>query len=256
MIKRTIKEGTQFHQLLAAMGDKVNQAAKLLQEATRTFQKGEMFDGYQKTYTPKEEGGDLVAGESKEIVTTVDEKLRYVLPFLSDAIDIQLSREASNASGKLVAPLTVEGREFGTFSSQELLQLEKNVRELRNMADLLPTLDMAKAWVTNDNEHTGTFSCPDTKTYRYVERMTPVVLYPHTDKHPAQVEKVMDRVQVGEYSTRLLSGRITPERKAHIIARLDAVLVAIGVARAQANGNVATNISFGDELLNFVFFNK
>lgn len=244
----------QFHQLLAAMSDKVNQATKLMLEAAKTFQKGEMFEGFKRTYIPFDEKGDRQPDEIKEMTTTVKEKLDYVTPFLAEAIDIQLSREASNASGLLKASLIVNDVDFGEFSSQSLLQLEKSIRDIRaHVVDHLPTLDMARPWTSNDSEHVGTYASQDEKTYRYVEETVPVVLYPHTDKHPAQVKESVRKSQVGEFSKRVVSGKITPSVKAEMMARVDALLVGIAEARSRANSNEATNVTVGKELLDYIF---
>lgn len=247
----------QFHQLLAVMGDKVQQGNKLLAEAAKTFQKGEMFEGYLRTYTPFDEDGDKQPDEGKELITTVTEKLDFILPYLADSINVQLSREASNASGGLKANLLIGDRDFGEFSSQELLQLEKSVRELReHIVNNLPTLDMAKAWKENDDEREGTSVTQEAPTYRYVEETVPVVLAPATDKHPAQVREAVKKTQVGEFSRRIVSGKISPAVKADMMSRVDKMLSAIADARSRANSNEATNVKFGFELLEFLFYNQ
>jgi len=245
--------GGQFHQLLAAYPDKDAASKKIFAELVKTMTKSDMFDGFVRKYTPFEEGGEKQPEESKEMVTTVDEKLHFALPIIAKAIDAALSKEASNASGKLKAELTVDGKSYGTFDAQALLQLEKQLRDLRVVADHLPTLDMAKSWTPDGATREGTFATGEAVTYRYVEETIPVVLYEATKEHAAQVKETSKRTQVGEFVTKTTSGRITPAQKAKIQKKLDNFLVAINKARSVANTNEATNVNVANMLLSDIF---
>ncbi len=246
-------EGGQFHQLLAKFPDKDGAAKKILSELIKTLTKSDMFDGFTRTYEPFEEGGEKQPDEFKEMVTTVDEKLSFSLPIIAEGVDIALSREASNASGKLKARLIVDGKDYGEFDAQVLLHLEKVLRDVRNVAEHLPTVDMTHSWTNNDDERIGSLVDRDIVTYRYVEETVPVVLYEATEKHPAQVKEGKKRAQVGKFTTRNVTGRITPAQKAEIMSRIDRFLVAVNGARSEANSNVATNVTLAKEIFSDIF---
>jgi len=242
-----------FHQLLAAFADKDNAARKILTELVKTLTKSDLFDGFRKTYEPLAENGEMVPEESKELVTTVGEKLDFALPIIADGIDAALSKEASNASGKLRAELTVDGKSYGEFDAQTLLQLEKQLSDFRAVVDHLPTLDLTKDWEFNKDEREGSYVVKGHKTYRYIEEVVPVVLYEATKEHPAQVREKTKNTQVGTYYTTYVSGRLTPSEKSEIIKRLDAFLVAIKSARSVANAGPATNVTVAKTILSDIF---
>lgn len=112
--------------LLAKTEHSASQFKKLIQDYVGFFKgkQGE-FKGVKKTYSPKEGTIDEPSMRSSvSVVTTVGEKLQWLEETSQEHIDNLFSVEATNASGKAVADLTVDGISFGSLSSLELLRLK------------------------------------------------------------------------------------------------------------------------------------
>jgi pheromone shutdown protein TraB len=79
------------------------------------------------------------------------------------------------------------------------------------------------------------------------------VAYDATKEHPAQVVPVDITVNVGKFTTKKWSGKLSSLEKAKILTRLDALIKATKRARMRANEvKVDTNAKIGEKLLNYI----
>lgn len=250
------KEKNKLHQLLAVEPDLRAQAMKLLNEAKGdTFKKkADHFDGFSRTYEPFEvaegENPTRVAGEYKEIVTTVDEKLAFVQRALVKSIDAQISKEETNASGDAMAELVVGDQAF-MLSATSLLQLEKDLTQVRDMYNSIPTLDPVYRW-EDASGRAGVRQTPVQETFRTEKTPKVITLAQPTKEHPAQVQMVMHDKQTGVYKTVYQSGKLTPREKAERMARIDSLLRTVKKARAKANQAEVHNIKLGEVLFKYI----
>lgn len=242
----------QLHALLAVEQDRKNRATEILQEAATLFSKKEdHLDGVVKVYEPKEEGGEPLPPEIKEVVTSISEKMAYVAPFVAQAIDAQLSKEETNASGTARAELIVDGKSFGEFSATSLLALEQHFGRLLGLYRVMPTLDNVRRW-TKDSQAENIYVSETEVKYRTQKIEDVVVAVQPTKEHPAQVVKLTKDVQVGTYKTTYRSGKITSAAKSELLRRIDHMLDAIKQARAHANQAEVVQVKKGKELLDFI----
>jgi hypothetical protein len=89
-------------------------------------------------------------------------------------------------------------------------------------------------------------------TTKTEKKMTPIVLYPHSDKHPAQVEKVVSDAVIGTFTQDNVSGATTAIQKAQVIATLDELITAIKQARTRANSVTAVTETIGQTLVDLI----
>lgn len=244
------KTKNQLHQLLAVENDRKQQAVNIMNETINTFQKKtEHFDGLKKIYTAFEEGGMEVPPETKEVKETVPSKLNYAKKSIIKAIDAQLSKEESNASGNVRAELIVNGTNFGELSSTSLLALESHMIKIRTMYKAIPTLDPVRKW---NKDEFGIYVTESEVKFRAEKKQEKIVLYEATEHHPAQVSLEHVDKQVGQYDTVYKSGKITPKQKSDLLAKIDSIIDAVKRARAKANQAEITELKIGSKLFDYI----
>jgi len=242
-----------LHQLLAVESD-LNQQAKNIQEETvSTFtKKQDLFDGVLKLYKPNEEGGEQIPPESKEIVTTVTEKLDYAKAAVIKAIDATISKEETNASGNAKAELKVDGINFGKFSATSLIALEKFLVRLREEYKCIPTLDPARTWTKDATTVRQSYQAPIDVKFRSVKRQVVITLSPATEKFPANTVLATEDTQVGKYETTYTSGRLQPIEKSNLLSKIDNMILAVKQAREEANQVDVVEVKLGNKIFDFI----
>ena len=89
-------------------------------------------------------------------------------------------------------------------------------------------------------------------TYKTKKVTTPLILYAHTDKHPAQVKEVVEDVRQGTWTTTKWSGMLSPSEKSELLGRVDALTQAIKCARVKANDQEAATNKIGQRLFDYI----
>lgn len=224
-----------MHQLLAVESDIAKTAEALATEAKATFSKADRFEGQVRKVDMFDDArAKENTADTKAVTTTVDEKLAFVLPAIGRYYDALFQKERANQLA--VADLIVGGK---TIASQVpatfLLGMEKRLNTLRELVLTIPTLDPNLTWTENANLRKGVVQSQPIENYKTEKVVEPLVLYPATDKHPAQVKETsMDR-NVGKITLVKHSGMWTVARKAQVLSRLDELIEAVKRARMAAN---------------------
>ena len=247
----------QLHELIATEGDVKNTAVKIIAETQHTFSnKKDHFGGSTKTYRPfEEQDKDLPGNEVKPMVTTVAAKLQYTMPYLVKHFDLILQKEKTNA--KAVANLVIEdetGKEVELAKDipvTVLVQYEKILVSSRQMIEQAPTLDPLQKWNKDPNRE-GVYVTAETKRIRTRKMQEPLVLYPATDKHPAQTQLITTDKPVGDFIEVLESGALSPLEKSQMLSRVDRLIEGVKRARARANKTEADNSRIGQTLINII----
>jgi hypothetical protein len=242
-----------LHQLLAAEPTLGNKARTLTMEARNLLNKESLFTGSVKTTTylsddRQEENTD----EIKVLDTTVNAVMGYALAAICDYWDATLSKDIGNQTA--VADIEVKGQILAKdVPATTLLGLETRLLEIRTLLSTAHTLPPGIAWKANDTAHKDSFIDPyTTVTFKTEKVVTPVVLYPHTDKHPAQVKETSSDVRVARIDTVRNSGMLSVADKAARLNRLDELLVAIRVARMKANDVSVATRQISRDLMTYV----
>lgn len=222
-------------QELLNIEESVKEKVKIIApETARTLEGGHHFNGYNKNYKPTEENGFQFPPDSKPVQSTVKEKVNYYFESMMDLVKTIAAKEMTNASTKADLILPNGTVILKNAPAPLFLSLEKWVRDVRSVLVKMPTLDPADEWSKEEGSQDIYRSkpVPTQKTQKVVK---PLVLYPATDKFPAQTDKISEDVLVGIWETIKRSGNITSTEKAEILNRCDELERACKEAKARAN---------------------
>ena len=253
---------TKIHELVAVEKTKKQAYAAMVTETMNTFTKKEnLFQTHTKTYEPiKEDDRERPAdNESPQPITTVKAKLDYFQKYLSGIMDVVLQKEEANTRSKadilLFGEDTDEVNVLATnVPVSALVQIENILDQVRKeVYDNIPTLDPAKKWTIDEAVGDGTYKSDEMIRQSGKKIAKPVVLYPATDKHPAQVQLIQEDIIVGNWTTVHFSGKITPAEKSNVLARIDNLIDAVKKARARANNTeIDSSKKIGKTLIEYI----
>lgn len=245
-----------LHEILAVEGGLKGASEKVITETMTTFnKKPQHFMGFHKTYEPFDESEKDTTGEEEhhQLVTTVHDKLDHTFNVWGKFIDAVFQKEATNQ--KATADIILDD---GTVIATELpatflLGLESKLKEVRAMLDSAPTYEPGKSWKLDDGhgEHVYKSEHPEVK-FRTRKEVRHKVLYEATDRHPAQIDKWDETVNVGRFIKNIWTGMISPAEKARMLERLDVLACAVKKARMRAN-EAEVKVGFiADDLKRFI----
>lgn len=146
--------------VLLAITDQLRSKQKaMVSDYNKFFEKKQgHFLGERKTFTAKD---GMLDDSSKRsyvrIVTTVNEKLDYLIKESKEFIDALFSQERTNSMGVATAKLIVEGKEWGEFTSLELLRLKtllesSDYGDIKGMIASIPVKTEGEVWEKCENE--------------------------------------------------------------------------------------------------------
>jgi hypothetical protein len=244
----------QLHELIAVENDVKGTSAKIIAETQRTFAaKKDHFGGSSKTYQPFNDADrDRPESEIKPVVTTVEAKLKYTMPYLVKHLDMIVQKERTNAIA--MADLMVDdgsGKDVKLVADvpvTALVQYEKILVSVRAMFEEIPTLDPQHAW-EKDETKAGIYKTDAFKRVRTRKTVKPIVLHEATKEHPAQVQLVTSDEPVGEFTEVLESGALSPLEKSQLLARLDRLIEGVKRSRAKANKQDVDTSKLGNILV-------
>lgn len=240
---------SQLHQVLARDKDTKTHLNRVITDFYHTAQKKDLFAGLAKTYQPKDEEGDQLPAESVLVQQKTGRVLKGVQDAFAKLFELRATIDESNRHA--VAPVILNGTQVTEpLPTTHLLFLEKQVNDIGSIVEKLPTLDPAHVWTWNSQEEV--WQTEELKTARTVKKDRFVSIAKATDKHPEQVAKVTDDIQVGMWTTRKLSGAIPASEKAAMLARVAQVKSAVKSAIATANMVTPVEAS-SSTLLDYIF---
>lgn len=250
-------KATQLHEILAVEAGLKKTSRDMIDEGANTFAKrSEHFAGSVRTYDCKVEGDVSIADEQiverQDIVTTVNDKLEYVLGHVVRHIDSMATKD--NANQIAVADIEVGGKVLAEeVPVTTLLSLEDEIKRIREMVKAIPTLAPGKSWIKAEELGPNIFKLehPELKT-RTRKTLRNHVKAEATEKHPAQVELFQEDIPVGVYTTERTSGAITPAAKAEMLDRVDQTFRAVKQARQRANATEITQVEMARPLADFI----
>lgn len=225
-----------MHELLAVEADLANTAKAVMDEALTTFsKKAEHFMGSTRTLTHFDaaRAGEDTA-EQKAMVTTVDDKLGYVLGKVAPYWDALFQKEATNQDA--TADLEIDGVTIASnVPATFLLGMESRLKGMRDLILAIPTLNPNQVWVEDPTLGDGVYRSESPPSMRTEKTLRYKVMVDATDRHPAQVEKWNEDVAVARIEVKLQSGMWTVRRKSEVLDNVDKLLEAVKKARQRAN---------------------
>lgn len=244
-----------LHELLAVESDLEAVAKKTTEEAIKTFiNKPNRFMAFHRCCTmfDDEKQNEAPPDEYLSLTTTVAEKIEYVGEKIAEYYDAVLQKEKTNHQAK--ADLIVDGSVMETdLPATFLLGLESKLKKIRDLYEAIPTLSPGIEWIPDPDigKHVYRMKHPETK-YKTAKTFQHKVLYDATDKHPAQIERWEETINIGRFVKEIWSGMISSSEKAEILKRLDKLLQGVKKARQRANNIEVTEAEIGKKILNYI----
>lgn len=240
---------SKLHQVIAVekqIKDKAMQARTAAHRA-----KDPEFFGLTKVYSPLEEGGLVYPPEAVQVQRTVRGLIESITDLLARAYDIEATKNETNTRAR--ADIVLED---GTVIAESvvgptLLHLEKDLDLIRTFIKDLPVLDAATKWSVDGQ--VGLWRSDEAYTTRTKKTERPLVLYPATEKHAAQVKTIVEDVVEGTWTTTKFSGAIPVTTKIEMLDRVDSLQSAIKKARSVANEEAVAEVKIGAKVLDFIF---
>jgi hypothetical protein len=256
------KKKPMLHEILAVEVDAQGVANKIIPETIKTFKdKATHFNASRRSLKlfagGNDEAATLAAEKAEEthveMVTTVHAKLQYTLEQVGRFYDIVLQKEATNqdAVADIVLP---DGTVFAAAMPVGfLLGMESKLKLLRGVYEEIPTLAPGIIWVpdTTAGPHVYRVDQPEVRV-KTAKEPRHKILVPATDKHPAQIEKWEETVNVGAFTKESWSSMMTTTEKSQLLGRLDDLIQATKQARMRANTTPVRQITVASALTKYL----
>ncbi len=245
-----------LHELLAVETNLETQATKVRSDLANTFEKKRhLFEEKRTVFQANEENVPPVVETQLDIQTTVAKELAWIRPHIAKALDASYRVAETNTAAR--ADIVVEGSNTVVavgVPATALLELQKRLNELLELAKAIPTLDPAKGFQPDEQRGAGIYKAREVRKNRTAKRARVLVKYDATKEHPAQTEVINEDVAIGVIQEQEWSGLMTPSNKADILDRIEILSRAVRAARARANEQeVDTTKKIADALLSYIF---
>lgn len=249
-----------MHELLAVFDDVKGQATKTRTDLTSTFaNKSHLFRKKIVTFRSNQEKVSPTVEAQSDIQTTLNKEMNWISAFLAKSMDVGYQIDIGNTIAK--ADLVVEDGEgkqvlvIKDVPATSLLQMEKHLVQVRELAIAIPTLDPAQGFELDKEAGKGIYKAREVVKARTKKEKKVLVAAPATDKHPAQVQVYDEDVPIGTLLEQEWSALTTPANKSEIISRCDTLIQAVKKARSRANSIEldVTGHKIGKQLLDYIF---
>ena len=242
-----------LHELLAVEGDLGATAKKLIEEAVVTLgKKTDHFMGQVvRIEMLDEERTNENRTDSHEMVTTVADKLNYLISPISRHIDAVLQKDLTNQLA--TADLVVDGTTLiEAVPATFLLGLEKYLQRLRQVYEEIPTLKPGLKWEKDEMLGSNIYSSPEQVSFRTEKVPIHKIIVEPTEHHPAQIDKWTEDRNVGKVIKTETSSTLSPLDKSLILGRIDTLSRAVKKARQRANYMEIVDHKIGKVLFTYI----
>lgn len=219
-------------------------------EMHKASQVAALFYGQSRTYEPVAADGQPKMPETQKVQKNAEEMFVEAQKYLVELFDITATKDWGNQ--KASATLMVDEKILLTnVPATYLLFLDKQLSDLRTFIGSMTTLDEAVPWEKDAN--TGLSKSPPVQTQTTAKVQKGIVLFPATDKHPAQTQLVTEDQVIGHWFTTKFSGAIAATRKKQLLERVQKLLDAVKVALEEANMTKVDDVKTGTAVLGYIF---
>lgn len=237
-----------LNQIIALVSGKKSGSESKMTQAYQTAQKRGLFDGLERSYQPKEDGGETLPSESQKVQATVFGLLDTVSEPWTNMLDIVCTQDAGNQTAKanIMVGDSMVAKDVPVTT---LIFLEKQLTDILTFINELPVLSDSEDWTKGDRYYiSNTITTSKTKKVQ-----KPIVLYAATPEHPAQTQLITEDELVGYWNTKKLSGAIPFSQKQQWIKKTQMLKDAVVKAREEANSISVENKSIGQDIFSFIF---
>lgn len=241
--------GTRLNQLIAVSKDKKSFAKKVETKVYHTFDKTALFNGLERTYTPKDDNGDKLPAESKTVQVRVDAEISAVQSSLVEMLDTVTSLDKANCEA--FANVVVDGNTvLSEVPVTSLLFLEKQLTDFAAFVSKIPVLDPAYVWNWDANANLyRTDAIEKSRTAKVEEAL---VLFPATVEHPAQCKTITKDVNVGTWKEIALSSAWPATKRSVLAEKVRKLQEAVVKAREEANSMLVSEVSVGKKIFDYL----
>ncbi|KKK74384.1 hypothetical protein LCGC14_2884310, partial [marine sediment metagenome] len=178
-------------------------------------------------------------------------KLEYVFKTIVESIDLNLTKERTNA---IATADIVVGDEIWAEAVpvNAILTAETRVKRLRQLILAIPTLAPKESWELTDNNDQAIYKTKPKTRIKTKKVQNFETVAAATEHHPAQVREVSSDVKAGVWETTLLSGEIQPSTKSKMLARVDKLSGILQNAREKANTIEVEELKIGNKIRTFI----
>lgn len=244
--------------LLAKVDTTASRYRAAIQDYIKFFKDSQgSFRGIKKTYSPRPDTIDEPSErQNKMVVTTVQEKLDWLVENNAEYLQDILNIEATNATGEAKAELIVGEKSFGLMSSLELLRLKGFLEssDFEKMYTNLPVRSDSEIWTKSENDMYTNRDIYETPLQSGVKKSTEKVSYILEDPNLAslkngegykpQVAVKTIPIELGDYTIQNFSGEVSHRERAEILRRRSELLTAVVIALKEANNIEVTESKF------------
>lgn len=240
---------TKLHEIVAVRKGVKGRTYSEFTQLHRMGDNAALFSGMTKEFQPVDTEGESFPPESKKVQAVVGDLLKKVAKLRTEYFDVEITKDAGNqqAIADIVVGSTVIAENVPVMF---LITLEKDLKDLRTFVANLPTLDDAKEWTADPNSKL--FRTEPTLAHKTKKVQKPIVLYPHSEEHPAQTQLVSEDVIVGHWHTKYISGAMPVPEKEALLERLDKLRDAVKKAMTQANNVEIERREIGATIFGFL----
>ena len=226
-------------------------------ELYKVLLKTEKFSGYQKTYVAKNEDGDSIPPERKEVELRAEDVLLQDAKLYTELVDVILTKDMGNRVAS--ADVEVNGTALlSNVPATTLLYLEKLLLDVRSFVERLPVLDAGSIWTYDANARLYRSEPSATNRTKKVEKA--LVLYDAVVRDgvgiPAQTKTTSEDITIGTYTKVEQCGAMPLPRKEKILARVDELLISVRQARTRANTVEVEQSKIGQVLFDYLLGEK
>jgi hypothetical protein len=247
---------TKLHTVIAVRDGVRSGKTRALTDAHRISQKAELYEGLTRSYAPKDEDGDRLPDENKNVQVNADTMLNQLVRAVSRDWNLVATMDAGNQHARADVSVPVgTGDErmviLRDVPATHLLFLARELDDVYKFVSALPTLDPAQRWHYDENVAANVTE--PIETHRTVKVLQNHIRYPATEKHPAQVDTFTADVVVGYWTLVRRSGALPLERKHLLLQRIDELRLAVKEARELANEVEVTDVEVAKPIFDHLF---
>jgi hypothetical protein len=243
-----------LNQVIAVRASVKNDTETGLTKHYHLLQKPALLNGQSRTYTPRDDDGFKYPAESTNVQVKAEQVLRNVAEELTKLFDVTAQMDWTNQHARADVVLLNTEQPVVLLTDvpvSYLMFLEKALINLETLVRRMPTLDPTENW--HFDPATDTYKSDPVGTVKTAKVRRNHVLAAPTDRHPAQVESYTEDVPIGTWATVKFSGALPASRVNAMLARIQAVQLAVKFAREQANLEGVVDVHPGRRIFEFLF---
>lgn len=236
-------------QILAIEKQTKSNSNDQLTQIYQAIQKEQLLSGISRTYKPLTEEGERFPPEKQEVQLRVVRALEAACSVQVALFDITATKDAANRSAK--GDVEIDGKVIlKDIPAVTLLFLEKQLQDFHTVICKLPELPQTETWTHDKNADCYVTEAVETSKSKKITK--PLVAYPATEQHPAQVQLVTEDIVQGNWTTIKFSGAIPRDVKRRLRDNTEKLMAAVKFAREAANQVEAPKVSIAREIFEYL----